>query len=229
MTGPTTPPPPPSPPQQPWSPDQPATPGGPNVPLLLVVAAAVILVGVFVVSSGGDDPPSIGGVGSNPTVTTTGVLASTTTTRAGVTTTTAAVTTTTAAVTTTTVVVAIECDTPAEQIDPGRPVDSEIEPTGEPYPANATYYCIAIPSGIDRVTIDLVGMIADLDLFVGFGSIESVQGTELDQGDTFDWMSNEFGIVDERVVIDGPQPGVYYIEITSYEHEFSPFTLTVSN
>jgi hypothetical protein len=107
-------------------------------------------------------------------------------------------------------------------------VDADLQPSG-PYPGNATYYCVAVPQGVDRLTIDLGGFFVDLDLFVGFGSMESVQGVDLSLGETYEWKSNDFGTVDEVVVINGPQPGVYYIEIASYEGEPSVFTLSVSD
>ena len=129
----------------------------------------------------------------------------------------------------TTAALAVDCDPPAEQIGLGQPVSSQLEPTGQPYPANATYYCVAFPGGIGRVTIDLTEIIADLDLYVGSGSIESVQGVDISQGDNYEWKSNDFGTGDERVVINDPEPGVYYIEIVSYEHLSSPFVLTISD
>ena len=195
------------------------------------LAALVGVLGLVAVSCDGGDDTAVSVAPSSTAASTTAAVltttTATTTTIAPTTTTTA--TTTTIATTTTAAVVAIDCDTPAVQIGLGQSVDSELQPTGEPYPGNATYYCVAVPGGIDRVTIDLTGFFVDLDLYVGFGSIESVQGVDISRGETYEWKSNDFGTVDERVVISGPEPGVYYIEIASYDNESSPFMLTVSD
>jgi len=119
----------------------------------------------------------------------------------------------------------ITCDAPAVAIGLGTAVESALEATSDPYPATATYYCVGVPPGTDRLTIDLTGLSADLDLYVGFGSIESVQGFETAEGETYDWLSNQFGTGDERVEIANPETGVYYMEVVSYAGEGSEFTL----
>ncbi|OFW52479.1 MAG: hypothetical protein A2V75_04435 [Actinobacteria bacterium RBG_16_70_17] len=119
----------------------------------------------------------------------------------------------------------ITCDAPAVAIGLGMAVESALEATSDPYPATATYYCVGVPPGTDRVTIDLTGLSADLDLYVGFGSIESVQGFQSEAGETYDWLSNQFGTADEHVEITDPEAGVYYIEVVSYAGEASAFTL----
>jgi trypsin len=116
----------------------------------------------------------------------------------------------------------IVCDSPAVAIGLGVAVQSQIQATDQPYPANATYYCVEVPAGTGGVTIDLTGMSADLDLYVGFGSIESVLGL-----DAWEWSSAAGGTADEQVVINQPDPGVYYIEVLSYDRVFSAFTLLV--
>jgi hypothetical protein len=119
------------------------------------------------------------------------------------------------------------CDPPAVGIAVGAPVQSQLQATSRPYPANATYYCFAAPAGAQSLTISLTGLAADLDLYVGHGSITTVQGVDLSRGDTYQWKSNDFGSGDEHVTINQPQPGIYYIEIASYEGQASPFTLSV--
>ena len=121
------------------------------------------------------------------------------------------------------------CESPATEISAGQSVQSELAATSEPYPATATYYCIEVPSGTGRLVIVLSDLTADLDLYVGLGSIEAVQGVDLDEGETYDWLSNDFGTVDEEVVIDDPAAGAYYIEIVSFAGDFSEFTLVVTS
>lgn len=119
------------------------------------------------------------------------------------------------------------CDAPAAPMALGASVQAQLQATRQPYPANATYYCFAAPAGVQSITISLTGLAADLDLYVGYGSIRTVQGVDLSRGDTYQWKSNAFGSVDEMVTISAPQPGIYYIEIASYEGQASPFTLSV--
>lgn len=117
------------------------------------------------------------------------------------------------------------CDSPAVGLGVGADAQGEIPTTTQGYPANARYYCVEVPAGVSRLTLDLTGMSVDLDLYVGHGSIGSVQGVNLEAGQTYQWKSNEFGAVDEHVVIDNPQPGIYYAEIVSYQGQGSQFRL----
>jgi hypothetical protein len=119
------------------------------------------------------------------------------------------------------------CAAPAVTVAMGASANGEITATTEPYPANARYYCVDVPAGASSLTLELSGLSADLDLYVGHGSIESVQGVNVEQGETYEWKSNAFGNVDERVVINQPQPGAYYAEIVSYEGHPSSFQLSV--
>lgn len=123
-----------------------------------------------------------------------------------------------------TVPIAADCDSPAVEIQLGQDVRSAIQATTRPYPATATYYCVVVPAGTRRVTMTLGGMTTDLDLYVGHGSIRTVQGVDLSAGQNYQWKSNDFGTGDERVVIERPQAGTYYIEIASYEGAGSNFT-----
>jgi hypothetical protein len=115
------------------------------------------------------------------------------------------------------------CDTPAVPVALGSEVQGELQATNAGYPANARYYCFAIPAGANQVTLALTGMTADLDLYVGHGAISSVQGVDLTAGETYEWKSNAFGTADEFVTIYQPQAGVYYAEIVSYESQYSPY------
>jgi hypothetical protein len=117
----------------------------------------------------------------------------------------------------------VSCDQPAVQVAIGAQANGEITATTQPYPANADYFCVNVGPGVQRLTLELSGMTVDLDLYVGHGSIDSVQGINLEQGETYEWKSNAFGTETERVVIDQPQPGVYYAEIISYNSEQSAY------
>lgn len=118
------------------------------------------------------------------------------------------------------------CEAPAQPAALGATVESELRATTAPYPANATYYCVSVPDGAQSLTLELGGLSADLDLYVAHGTIRTLQGADISGGENFQWKSNAFGNGDERVVIDAPQPGIYYVEIVSYEGNGSRFRLT---
>jgi len=119
------------------------------------------------------------------------------------------------------------CDSPAQPIALGSTTQSQLAATRQPYPANATYYCIDVPAGTRNVSIQLSGLSADLDVYVGHGAISTVQGVDISAGQNYQWKSNAYQNVDENVQIPNPQPGIYYIEIVSFEGNGSPFTLNV--
>jgi hypothetical protein len=120
---------------------------------------------------------------------------------------------------------ASNCDAPAVPLAIGASVSGNIT-AATAYPANARYYCINVGQGVSSVTIDLTGMDVDLDLYVGSSNIQSVQGVDISAGENYEWKSNAFGTGDEHVVINAPQPGVYYAEIVSFEGQPSNYTLT---
>jgi hypothetical protein len=119
------------------------------------------------------------------------------------------------------------CDAPAEPVALNTVHSLQMHSTTAGYPANCLYYCVEIPGGSD-LDISISGFNIDLDLYVGFGSIASVQGEEPVWGESYDWLSNEFGTVDEHVSVPSPRAGVYYIEVCSYEGEASSFRLEAS-
>ena len=119
------------------------------------------------------------------------------------------------------------CDNPAQPIALGSTTQSQLAATRNPYPANATYYCVDVPAGTRNVTIQLSGLSADLDVYVGHGAISTVQGVDISAGQNYQWKSNAYQNVDETVEIANPQAGIYYIEIVSFEGNGSPFTLNV--
>lgn len=119
------------------------------------------------------------------------------------------------------------CESPAAPIAVGASVAGDITQTTQPYPANARYYCFAVPDGANSVTVTVSGMATDLDLYVGSNGIQSVQGVNVEAGETYEWKANAFGTGDETVVINTPRAGTYYAEIVSYQGEPSAFTLAV--
>jgi hypothetical protein len=150
-----------------------------------------------------------------------------TTTVGELTTTTGAATTTTAGavVTTEATTPSGSCDEPADDLAIGVAYEGEIEATPDPYPANAHYFCVEVPDGASSLVFELSNLEADLDIYVGFGSIESVQG--LDAG-SWEWAGQEFGTTPEYVEIANPESGIYYIEIFDYDQAGSTYTLLVT-
>ena len=113
------------------------------------------------------------------------------------------------------------CDPAAFPLVLGTATDGVIEATDLPYPANAVYYCVEVPRGTGEVTVGLTGMTADLDLYVGLGSIEDAQYH-------WDWASLGWGTADEHLAITRPPAGLYYLEVLSSLGESSGFTLRVT-
>ncbi len=124
-----------------------------------------------------------------------------------------------------------------EIIDVGSAVEMEIVGQDQP-PPDKRYFCVEIDDGVRAITVELTGATADLDLFVGYGSLQAVQ-----EGGFAFWSSNERGVVDERILIEpglSPDelgqlqedehvmPGAYYLEVAPQDFEASsPFTLEV--
>jgi hypothetical protein len=114
------------------------------------------------------------------------------------------------------------CDNPAELLTLGVSHNGVIEATADPYPANARYFCVEVPDGATALVFTLTDLEADLDLYVGFGSIDRVQG--LDAG-SWEWAGQEFGNAPEYIEIANPEGGVYYIEVFDYDQTGSTYTL----
>lgn len=118
---------------------------------------------------------------------------------------------------------AANCESPAVPLALGASVSGEITAAAS-YPANARYYCINVGESVSQVTMELSGMSVDLDLYVGHGNLDSVQGVDISAGENYEWKSNAFGTGNEQVVIATPQPGIYYAEIVSFEGQASNYT-----
>jgi hypothetical protein len=117
------------------------------------------------------------------------------------------------------------CEEGARLVQANRLYREELPASTGPYPSNCIYYCIWVREPAGDLTIDIRDASADLDLFVGLGSIEAVSGEQLVEGETFMWKSNQPGNVDERVEISPAEAGMYYLEVCSYEGESTPFEL----
>ena len=130
------------------------------------------------------------------------------------------------------------CESPATEIAVGASVEDEIVGGDQP-PLQRLFYCVVVPPGATEVSFELGGMTADLDLFVAYGALETVQS-----GGVAFWSSSTRGLDDEGVVIEpgvvrgelggfeqleAVTPGAYYIEVSGIGfNESSPFKLTVT-
>ena len=121
-------------------------------------------------------------------------------------------------------VVAGDCDTPAQSIDLDTPMMGNLPATTNTYPANALYFCVEVPAGTSTLYFTLAGMETDLNIYVGFGSIDTVQG--LEEG-SWEWAGQNTDTEAELVTIDDPIAGTYYIEVFDNFRAGSDFVLTV--
>ena len=117
------------------------------------------------------------------------------------------------------------CGEPAIEIDLGSPISLEIVGVDQP-PRERLYFCVQVPDGVASLTFELTEATADLNLYVGYPDLETLQ-----EGGVAFWFSRERGTVD-KMVIAGPgiadfmNPGPYYIEVSGQDFgESSPFTL----
>lgn len=120
-----------------------------------------------------------------------------------------------------------ECGDDAIEIGVGQPVDGAVE-MGETF-SEDVFYCVEVPPGSPSVTFELTGLSENLDLYVGYPDMETVQNG----GFTF-WFSDNDGTADEVAIAmpgleDHVNPGSYYIEVSSPDGRgVSDFTLTVT-
>lgn len=116
------------------------------------------------------------------------------------------------------------CEDPAPvSVEPGSTVSDEI--VDPPRPVDyARCFTIEAPADTGTLTFELTGLVDDLNLAVGFGSVEAVQTP----GIASYWRSGESGTSDEVVTIEAPEAGIYYAVVSSgtYRNE-SPFTFSV--
>jgi len=85
-------------------------------------------------------------------------------------------------------------------------------------------FTVEVPAGVATFTVELTGLQDQLNLSVGYSDPETI----LYNTGAF-WASREDDLADESVVIESPEPGIYYINVAvaTYRNE-SPFTLTTS-
>jgi ABC-type Fe3+-hydroxamate transport system substrate-binding protein len=122
--------------------------------------------------------------------------------------------------------------TPAETTTQQRVVCHVPEPT--PIPLGEAFdgevlgwdecFTVEVPAGVATFTVELAGLEDQLNLSVGYSDPETI----LYNTGAF-WASREDDLADESVVIESPEPGIYYINVAvaTYRNE-SPFTLTTS-
>jgi hypothetical protein len=119
------------------------------------------------------------------------------------------------------------CEPQPEEIQVNTPYSRYLDATNQGYPCNCAYYFVRIPDVSSSLTISLSGFSEDLDLYVGYSSIETILGE--DAREDWQWKSNEFGLDDEVVTISNPETAdPYYIEVCSYEATGSDYTIQAS-
>jgi len=121
-----------------------------------------------------------------------------------------------------------ECDARSTRILADTSYSLRMEATSDPYPANCLYYCMWLPDGGQALEVALSGAVVDLDLFIGYGSMDALAGVDVVEGQTYTWKSNQPVTGDEAVHIESPAAGVYYLEVCSYEGEATDFRLESS-
>ncbi len=108
------------------------------------------------------------------------------------------------------------CDPLATPISPNQAIDGDVPP-GE----REKVYCLYISHGVGQLTVEIYDLSTDLDLYIGYGSYGSIEGTD-------DWYSlNEF-TSPEVVMITNPDAGYYYIHVEDYNELGGSFTVRAS-
>jgi hypothetical protein len=121
-----------------------------------------------------------------------------------------------------------ECDARSTRILADTVYSLRMEATADPYPYNCLYYCMWLPDAGEALAVSLSDASADLDLFIGYGSMEAVAGVDVVEGQTYTWKSNTPGTGNEALQIPSPAAGVYYLEVCSYEGDATDFRLASS-
>ena len=109
------------------------------------------------------------------------------------------------------------CDSMTIQLNDGSQISDSINVYGY-----SKIYSIHVPSGTSSLTVVLDNLQADFDLYVGYGSLDSIQGED------YDWRSNNEGTVADSITVNNPQAGCYYIQITDYNNEGGSFSLVAN-
>jgi len=108
------------------------------------------------------------------------------------------------------------CAPPATEIAIGATADGEVL-ARDASPEPRAYYCVEVPAGVGTLTIGVSELSGDLEVLV------------TRPGRTDFWGDLNRGGTDRTVVIEGPEPGIYQIEIAgAYPGAESTFTVTIS-
>lgn len=130
--------------------------------------------------------------------------------------------------TTTTVTVFEDCDGLSTEISLDSSVNSEVVGVDQGF-QEPQYFCVRIPDGIIDLSVEISGMTADLNLYVGHPDLDTVRN-----GGLAFWASDDRGTGVKSVVItqrsEYRTPGLYYIEVSAEDSsDSSGFTLIVNS
>ncbi len=108
------------------------------------------------------------------------------------------------------------CAPPATEVAIGASTDGEVM-ARDTSPEPRAYFCVEVPAGVGTLTIAVSELSGDLEMFV------------TRPGTSDFWSDRSRGGIDRSVVIEGPEPGAYHIEIAgAYQGAASTFTVTIS-
>ena len=108
------------------------------------------------------------------------------------------------------------CDPLTTPLSANQAISGQVPP-GE----RENVYCLYISSGVNQLTIELYDLSTDLDLYVGYGSLGSIEGPD-------DWYSSNEYTIPESVVFTNPDAGYYYIHVEDYNELGGSFTVRAS-
>jgi hypothetical protein len=109
-------------------------------------------------------------------------------------------------------------DPPPAEIALGSTTSSEVEDR-----TRTRCFWVEVPDGFTSLTFELTGLAADLNLYIGYGFLVTVQ---YNMGEF--WQSVEDGTADEAVAIRNPEMGPYFVKVgIAGLPEPSPFLLSV--
>ena len=108
------------------------------------------------------------------------------------------------------------CDPLATPISPNQAISGQVPP-GE----RENVYCLYISQDANQLTVELYDLSTDLDLYVGYGSLGSIEGPD-------DWYSSNEDTIPEIVVFTNLDAGYYYIHVEDCNELGSSFTVRAS-
>lgn len=116
-----------------------------------------------------------------------------------------------------TTTVAVNCDSMTTKLYDDSQISDNIN-----VDSYSKFYSIYVPSGTSSLTVVLDNLQADFDLYIGFDSLDNLQG------ENYDWRSNNEGTSADSITVNNPQAGCYYIQITDYYNEGGSFSLVAN-